>query len=419
MFQSISKRLSGIPYCAMVLFSFFLSCSKDDDDPVSQENLFINEIYAASGDDWIELYNAGDELRDIGGYTIYDESGSKYKLPSGTSIVARGFLLIFCDGTATGLHTNFELAATGETVTLENVAGKKIDQVQFMMLGDGQSYGRFPDGSSTLGMSGTSTQGIANGDNQSAVIAKVFHSPVVPGLSDAVTVKAEVISNSGINSVDLFYRVNGGAFTSQAMNISAGFYQATIPALNATGLVEYYVSVKNLFGTTTLHPFDAPQTTHRYLLNNDPLPALRINEFMASNTSCCPDTDGGVSEFDDWIEIYNAGNTPVNVAGMYVSDDKSDPFKSRIPDTDPQKTTVQPGAFLLLWADEDGSQGVLHLKFKLGSSGEDIGLFYIDGRTIDSYSFGAQLENKSSGLTQDGGMAWQVFAVPTPGASND
>jgi hypothetical protein len=418
MFRSISAlSLAVLTFLTAILF--FLSCSDDGDSVEKGQEIFINELYASAGEDWIELYNASGSSKDISGYRIYDDEANKYTLPSGISIPGKGYLIILCDGTATGVHTNFQLASTGETVYLENASGEIIDQVEFPVLEDGQSYGRYPDGSQYLALSGSSTQGVSNGDNQAAVINSVSHSPVVPGLDDEVTVTAEVFNNSGITSVKLFYRAGSGSFTEKDMTTSSGKYQATIPVLNSTGIIQYYISVVNSYGMTTLHPFNAPDDTHEYILNTDPLPLLRINEFMASNTACCPDNDGGTDEFDDWIEIYNAGATAVNVGGMYVSDDDVDPFKNRISDSDPLKTTIEPGGFLLLWADEDGSQGPLHLNFKLSSSGEDVALFYFDGRTIDKYSFGSQQENRSYGLTQDGGSVWQVFAIPTPGASNE
>ncbi len=43
-----------------------------------------------------------------------------------------------------------------------------------------------------------------------------------------------------------------------------------------------------------------------------------INEFMASNHSVLQDEDGN---WDDWIEIYNANDYPVDLAGMFISDD--------------------------------------------------------------------------------------------------
>jgi hypothetical protein len=103
---------------------------------------------------------------------------------------------------------------------------------------------------------------------------------------------------------------------------------------------------------------------------------------------------------------------------MFLSDDSANPFKSRVPDTNAPVTVIQPGSFLVLWADEQGSQGELHLNFKLAADGEAIGLYYKDGRAIDVYSFGPQQENVSMGRENDGGATWKSFAIPTPGLSN-
>jgi len=148
------------------------------------------------------------------------------------------------------------------------------------------------------------------------------------------------------------------------------------------------------------------------------VPTLYINEFMANNESCCPDKDGDKDEFDDWIEIYNPGNIPVDIGGMYFSQDKGEPMGYQIPKTDSKLTTIQPGGFLLLWADEDPNQGVLHLKFKLNLAGEYIGLYHEDGRKIDGIKFKKQNENTSYGRIPDGGATWKEFSVPTPGGSN-
>src|SRR5690606_16520429 len=201
----------------------------------------------------------------------------------------------------------------------------------------------------------------------------------------------------------LFYKSSGSNFTAVAMELNAGFYVGSIPALNNTGTVEYYVEVVNNSGDVSVSPYEAPDKNYKYLINNDVLPQLVINEFMAFNSSCCPDKDSGKDEFDDWIEIYNAGSTPVNIAGMYLSDDKSDPFKGKIPNSNASLTTIQPGGFLLVWADGEKDQGVLHLDFSLSTSGEDVGLYYLDGRAIDEITFGAQTENNSWGRTVDGG----------------
>ncbi|MDH5251052.1 MAG: lamin tail domain-containing protein [Cyclobacteriaceae bacterium] len=400
------------------LLSFF-SCSQDDGPQlIENEEIFINEVYAA-GNDWLELYNDGETTKDVGGYFIYDDATIKYALPANTIIAAKGFLVLVCDDTGVGLHTNFKLSSSGETVYLENNAGKLIDKVVFPALGEEQSYGRYPDGSTNLAISGSSSEGLANGDNQAPAIAETSRTPLVPGLADGTTIKTELISTVGVTSVTLFYRLNGAPFEEIPMAPDAGFYVATIPAQNTTGKVEYYIEAKNNADKSTRDPYDAPSNVFGFLLNTDVLPSLFVNEFMAYNTTCCPDTDSGAEEFDDWIELYNAGPEAVDIGGMYMSDNKDNPFKYQIPADNPSATTIAAGGFLLLWADGKKSQGPLHLEFSLSNTGEDVGIYYIDGREIDAFSFGPQEEDKSLGRSSNGGNTWTTFTIPTPGLSNN
>ncbi|MEM9820596.1 MAG: lamin tail domain-containing protein [Bacteroidota bacterium] len=143
---------------------------------------------------------------------------------------------------------------------------------------------------------------------------------------------------------------------------------------------------------------------------------LFINEFMASNQSVLPDEFG---EFDDWIEIYNAGETAIDLGGYYISDDLTALTQWQIPITEPTKTTIPPKGFLLLWADKDPEQGPLHVDLKLGASGEAIVLTRADGlNVVDQIVFGEQNEDVSFGRVIDGGNDFQFFPVATPGTSN-
>jgi len=397
---------------------FFLSCDpKEVVTPAVEEGLFINEIYA-SGEDWIELYNSLETSKDIGGYFIYDNAATKYKLPSGTAVPAKGFLVLLCNDLATGLNTNFKLTSGGETVYLENAQGVLIDRIDFPAISNGQSYGRYPDGSSNLAVSGNTTQGISNGNSQTPAVLTTSRVPLVPGLNQNVSVSVNLVSNIGAASVNMLYRFNGGSYSTLVMTLSGSAYIAEIPAQSTTGKMEYYIEVTGTNGNKSYEPASAPAKVLDYLLNIDVLPLLVINEFLAYNTSCCPDTAGGVNEFDDWIEIYNIGIQSVNIGGMYLSDNKNNPFKHKIPTDNPAATTIAPGGYLLLWADNTPNQGPLHLDFGLSNAGEDVGLFYIDGRTIDVYTFGAQSENISFGRVTDGATTWKSFATPTPGKTN-
>ncbi|MFZ5517592.1 MAG: lamin tail domain-containing protein [Candidatus Zhuqueibacterota bacterium] len=145
-------------------------------------------------------------------------------------------------------------------------------------------------------------------------------------------------------------------------------------------------------------------------------PALKINEFLASNDTANTDPFGG---HDDWIEIYNAGTEPVDIGGMFITDDLTEPNKVQIPATRPDSTTIQPGGFLIIWADDEPEQGVLHVEIKLGAGGEQIGLYASDAATvIDTLTFGDQTTDQSAGRLADGENNWVFFSNPTPGYTN-
>ena len=145
---------------------------------------------------------------------------------------------------------------------------------------------------------------------------------------------------------------------------------------------------------------------------------LYINEFTASTGTYFPDEFG---EFADWIEIYNGSDRYLNIGGMYLTDDLSDPQKYEIPNSDLALTTIAPKDYLLIWADNDDEKGPLHTNFTLASGGEEIGLGILtdEGFTyIDEQDYGQQNRNISYGRYPDGTDNYEYFEIPTPLASN-
>jgi hypothetical protein len=142
---------------------------------------------------------------------------------------------------------------------------------------------------------------------------------------------------------------------------------------------------------------------------------LVINEFMADNASVIADESG---KYEDWIEIFNYGNAPVDIGGCFFTDDFDEPRLFKIRQGN-DSTIIQPGSYLLLWADDDWEEGIYHLEFKLSRQGEQIAIFDTDGSTlIDSVSFGMQLPDVSYGRLMDNDTSWVNFDAPTPGSSN-
>jgi hypothetical protein len=144
---------------------------------------------------------------------------------------------------------------------------------------------------------------------------------------------------------------------------------------------------------------------------------LFINEIMASNINVITDENG---DYDDWIEIYNAGTDSVDVSGLYITDNTERPQKWQIPLNFPQQTKIAPGAFALVWADEQPSQGPFHANFKLNISGEKTGIFNRVSESfisLDELTFDPIIDNESFGRYPDASAVLSKM-YPTPGRTN-
>ena len=136
-----------------------------------------------------------------------------------------------------------------------------------------------------------------------------------------------------------------------------------------------------------------------------------INEFLASNATINQDPD--FYEYADWIELYNAGTSNINLNGYYVTDDLNNPDKWSIT----ENLNIPAKGYALIWT--DGKNTGLHTSFKISQIGEEIGLFSPSFTLLDSVTFGAQNVDISLGRSPDGSPAWKYFMTPTPGASNN
>ena len=140
---------------------------------------------------------------------------------------------------------------------------------------------------------------------------------------------------------------------------------------------------------------------------------LVINEFLASNDTYGRDETG---DTDDWVELYNGGSETVNLTGMFLTDDLTDTDKWMFP-----AVLLAPGERLIVWCDDDRGQGPLHASFKLGASGEEIGLFAplaFGNGAVDTVVFGSQTTDVSLGRYGDGGDTWVIQDPPTFNAAN-
>ncbi len=138
-----------------------------------------------------------------------------------------------------------------------------------------------------------------------------------------------------------------------------------------------------------------------------------INEVMASNATTIADEDG---DFEDWIELYNAGGEVVHLIGYGLSDDYDNPFRWIFPDV-----SIEPGEFLLVWASGKNRSHPalpLHTNFAISAAGEEVLITRPDGVRIDELPPIPIPTDISYGRLPDGGDQWYYFNEPTPGAPN-
>jgi len=234
--------------------------------------LVINELMAKNdgivrdergdADDWVEIYNYGDEAIDVGGMYMTDRLGSPgiWRIPDSdpvaTTIAGGGYLLIWADDEANEgtLHARFKLSADGEQVGLFDTDGRTmIDGVTFGPQAADKSYGRIPDGNDTWQVFDDPSPRRSNRSQAlNVVINEIMYHPH-HGLYEPENIGVEYIElfNSGGGAVRLAgWRFTDGVdFVFPDVTIVAGQYLVVAADVNAFSAK--YPGVANVVGGWT------------------------------------------------------------------------------------------------------------------------------------------------------------------------
>ena len=153
---------------------------------IASAEVVINEMLPHAASDWykngevgdmndefIELYNPGDEAVDISGYTLTDTSYRRspglYTFPQGSTIPAGGFLVVY------SIESGVFQGDGGDSIKLNDSSGKTVDEKEYEKAPGGDvSLARIPDGNE-WNVSSLPTPGEAN--RQVAMVRAVHLSP--------------------------------------------------------------------------------------------------------------------------------------------------------------------------------------------------------------------------------------------------
>lgn len=135
---------------------------------------------------------------------------------------------------------------------------------------------------------------------------------------------------------------------------------------------------------------------------------------MTNNRSSIRDDDGN---FEDWIEIYNSGDTAVNLQGFGLSNNHRKPFLWTFPNK-----VIEPKSFCVIWIsgkNKTEPDSALHANFKFKNKDKAIILTAPNMYWKDIFLLEPMGDNISYGRANDGSFDLYGFDEGTPGKVNE
>jgi len=430
-------------------------------------------------DDWIEIYNPpGSGITNLAGYYLSDnpDSLTKWQIPADdagvTTVLPNNFIIFWIDDDYDNLNTQgpshnagFALDSDGEMILLTAPDGLTIiDSTSFPEMARDVSWGRSCDGCPQWQYFNNVTFDdnnfeIQNNDLLFINEVQAINTSTYDDLENEFDPWFEIYNPNSfqVNIANYSIAINGGTAwtvpnTRPARSvIPAGGHAliwcdndmaddvnhsplqlptegATIQLVGPDGLsvVDSYtylnVSADHSWGrasdgSSSSVEFTSPTPTVTNQLIVIQPENIVINEFLSANQNGITDN---VGELEDWFEVYNPNNYPVNLSGYYFSDDPEVRNKWVVSSSFPDSVVVPANGWLLFWADADVEQGVLHADFRLSNNGEYLSLASPDGYTLaDEIQWDYIAPDTSYGRITDGAEDWVLFVVSTPEASNN
>jgi len=170
-------------------------------------------------------------------------------------------------------------------------------------------------------------------------------------------------------------------------------------------VVSYYVEARNSATLISVLPAGAPTSLSSYTVGAS---VILMNEIFAR---------GSAGDLD-WIEIYNASNSPVDISDFKIYDSGGNAG------TKPKMafvsgTIIAAKGYYVITVDDAATANPTGSNFGLSSNGEQVWFENADGAVIETFTFAATVDaTQSYGRLPDGSANWQVLTTITKGTAN-
>lgn len=392
---------------------------------------------------YVELKNMGGTSLDLNGWKIEGSAGT-YTFGAGSNISAGGFAVVSCGGTS-GLP--IALNRAGGVVRLRNASGAYVDSVSFGNQIADRAVGR-------IASAWTLTNPTVAQENDAAALAPAAGNLVInEWLSNAAPGSAdwlEVYNKNASQPVALgglyftagaqLYRYPSLSFVAPlkwlqffcdelpgfdhldfklpASGTTLSILDSSATAIDTIAAVDFGNPGQGISrGRTT----DGAATFTTFTTTSSPGAANYVNSWTGPviNEVLARNSTGDLAPWNvraDWIELYNPGAAPFNLAGVKLATtaDGSGAW------TFPAGSSIPALGYLQVWCDAGRSADTalaadMNSALNLGDQSGALYLFNTNSQIVDRAVWGPQLVDRSFGL--DAGVQ-KLLATPTRGAAN-
>jgi hypothetical protein len=148
-----------------------------------------------------------------------------------------------------------------------------------------------------------------------------------------------------------------------------------------------------------------------------PIANLIINEISPLNRTFAD--EGG--DFDNWVEIFNNSDDKIDMADLFFSDSIDSKRSWKVPSGIPSQTIINPNSYKIFWADNEESEGPLHMNFILNYKGGKLGIYQKIGENInviDEMVYKEVFGSNTMGRIPNGSGSFKTLKTSSPAASN-